>query len=142
MTYDRANRLRALAATMPLEYLLLETDAPDQPDARIRGQRNEPARMARVLETHRAIARRSTPADIARRDHARTPSGCSGCRAPKRLALLFRFSSSSSALPTAANANVPVTCVAAPSPAPQSSLSAASAASGGRMPQTLPSACG
>ncbi len=33
VTYDRANRLRGLAATMPLEYLLLETDAPDQPDA-------------------------------------------------------------------------------------------------------------
>ena len=51
MTYDRANRLRRLAATMPLEYLLLETDAPDQPDAGIRGQRNEPARLAAVLET-------------------------------------------------------------------------------------------
>jgi TatD DNase family protein len=49
VTYDRANRLRKLAATMPLEYLLLETDAPDQPDAGIRGQRNEPARLADVL---------------------------------------------------------------------------------------------
>jgi len=49
VTYDRANRLRKLAATMPLEYLLLETDAPDQPDAGIRGQRNEPARLTDVL---------------------------------------------------------------------------------------------
>lgn len=49
VTYDRANRLRKLAATMPLEYLLLETDAPDQPDAGIRGRRNEPARLADVL---------------------------------------------------------------------------------------------
>ena len=49
VTYDRANRLRKLAATMPLEYLLLETDAPDQPDAGIRGQRNEPARLMDVL---------------------------------------------------------------------------------------------
>jgi TatD DNase family protein len=49
VTYDRANRLRGLAATMPLDYLLLETDAPDQPDAGIRGQRNEPSRMAHVL---------------------------------------------------------------------------------------------
>lgn len=54
VTYDRANRLRQLAATMPLEYLLLETDAPDQPDAGIRGQRNEPARLPDVL---RVIAR-------------------------------------------------------------------------------------
>ena len=50
VTYERAKRLRRLAATMPLEYLLLETDAPDQPDSAIRGQRNEPARVAVVLE--------------------------------------------------------------------------------------------
>jgi TatD DNase family protein len=50
VTYDRANRLRRLAATMPIEYLLLETDAPDQPDAGIRGQRNEPARLAAVRD--------------------------------------------------------------------------------------------
>ncbi len=48
VTYPRANRLRTLAATMPLEFLLLETDAPDQPDADIRGQRNEPARLAAI----------------------------------------------------------------------------------------------
>lgn len=50
VTYDRANRLRGLATDMPLEHLLLETDAPDQPDAGIRGQRNEPARLANVLK--------------------------------------------------------------------------------------------
>jgi TatD DNase family protein len=50
-TYARANRLRGLVATMPLEHLLLETDAPDQPDAEIRGQRNEPARLPFVCET-------------------------------------------------------------------------------------------
>ena len=49
-TYERANRLRALARTMPLDYLLLETDAPDQPDAGIRGQRNEPARLPVVRD--------------------------------------------------------------------------------------------
>ena len=50
VTYERANRLRALARTMPLDYLLLETDAPDQPDAGIRGQRNEPARLPVVRD--------------------------------------------------------------------------------------------
>ena len=50
-TYARANRLRRLVADMPLEYLLLETDAPDQPDAGIRGQRNEPARLSFVCQT-------------------------------------------------------------------------------------------
>jgi TatD DNase family protein len=49
VTYPRANRLRTLAATMPLEFLLLETDAPDQPDAGIRGQRNEPARLPAIV---------------------------------------------------------------------------------------------
>ena len=50
VTYERANRLRTLARTMPLDYLLLETDAPDQPDAGIRGQRNEPARLPVVRD--------------------------------------------------------------------------------------------
>lgn len=54
LTYDRAQRLHRLVASMPLEQLLLETDAPDQPDAGIRGQRNEPARLPVVLE---AVAR-------------------------------------------------------------------------------------
>ena len=64
VTYDRANRLRGLAATMPLEYLLLETDAPDQPDAGIRGERNEPGRL---LEALRVIAqlRGQEEADVA-----------------------------------------------------------------------------
>ena len=65
VTYERANRLRRLAATMPIEYLLLETDAPDQPDAAIRGQRNEPARLSAVVA---AIAqlRDEDPESIAR----------------------------------------------------------------------------
>lgn len=50
VTYERANRLRGIVATMPLEQLLLETDAPDQPDSGHRGERNEPAYLARVLE--------------------------------------------------------------------------------------------
>ena len=54
VTYPRANRLRKLAATIPIDQLLLETDAPDQPDADHRGQRNEPARILNVLH---AIAR-------------------------------------------------------------------------------------
>jgi TatD DNase family protein len=64
VTYDRANRLRQLASTMPLEFLLLETDAPDQPDAGIRGQRNEPARLANVLAVI-AQLRQQSQTDIA-----------------------------------------------------------------------------
>lgn len=51
VTYDRAQRLRGLAATLPIESLLLETDAPDQPDSAHRGQRNEPARLPIVRDT-------------------------------------------------------------------------------------------
>ncbi len=65
VTFERAQRLRRLAATMPIEWLLLETDAPDQPDAGIRGQRNEPARLPAVLDTIAAL-RNADPADIAR----------------------------------------------------------------------------
>ena len=64
VTYERANRLRKLASTLPLECLLLETDAPDQPDAGIRGQRNEPARLMTVLEAIAAL-RDEEPAAIA-----------------------------------------------------------------------------
>jgi TatD DNase family protein len=51
ITYERANRLRALVRDMPLEHLLLETDSPDQPTAHHRGERNEPARLLEVLRT-------------------------------------------------------------------------------------------
>lgn len=51
VTYPRANRLRTVAATVPLEWLALETDAPDQPDCRHRGERNEPGRTVFVAET-------------------------------------------------------------------------------------------
>jgi TatD DNase family protein len=64
VTYERANRLRKLAASVPIESLLLETDAPDQPDAGIRGQRNEPARLANVLQVVASL-RGETPAAIA-----------------------------------------------------------------------------
>lgn len=64
VTYERAQRLRTLATSMPLEWLLLETDAPDQPDAHIRGKRNEPARLTCVLETI-ALLRNVEPMQIA-----------------------------------------------------------------------------
>ena len=50
VTYERANRLRGIVATMPLEQLLLETDSPDQPGAGHRGERNEPAHLVEVLD--------------------------------------------------------------------------------------------
>jgi TatD DNase family protein len=49
VTYERAKRLRSIVASMPIEWLLLETDAPDQPLSGHRGQRNEPACVSEVL---------------------------------------------------------------------------------------------
>lgn len=51
VTYERAARLRGIVATMPLQWLLLETDAPDQPLASLRGQRNEPCHLPEVART-------------------------------------------------------------------------------------------
>ena len=48
ITYPRAHRLRRIVATMPLEFLLLETDSPDQPMHGRQGTRNEPARLTEV----------------------------------------------------------------------------------------------
>ncbi|HET9048287.1 MAG TPA: TatD family hydrolase [Chiayiivirga sp.] len=50
VTYERAQRLRAVVRDLPIEHLLLETDAPDQPDSGHRGQRNEPARLPHILQ--------------------------------------------------------------------------------------------
>ena len=49
VTYERAQRLRGIVAAMPIEYLLLETDSPDQPLHGHQGQRNEPALLAEIL---------------------------------------------------------------------------------------------
>ena len=59
MTHPRATRLRALAATLPLESIVLETDAPDIPPEWLGKARNEPGelpRIAAVLAELRGIA--------------------------------------------------------------------------------------
>lgn len=53
ITYPNNRNGRALAAALPLDSLVVETDAPYLPPQSIRGQRNEPAR---VVEAVRAIA--------------------------------------------------------------------------------------
>ena len=51
MTYDRATKLRELAATLPLDSIVLETDAPDIPPAFIGKARNSPEYLPRIAET-------------------------------------------------------------------------------------------
>ena len=43
VSFERANKLRQVVQQIDLDALLIETDAPDQPGALHRGQRNEPA---------------------------------------------------------------------------------------------------
>ena len=62
VTYERAQRLRRIVTQMPIDYLLLESDAPDQPDAEHRGQRNEPACVANVLNCVAALRGESAAA--------------------------------------------------------------------------------
>ena len=65
VTWPRAKRLRRLVSSMPLEFLLLETDAPDQPGAGNRGQRNEPGYLPVVLDVV-AELRGEDPDEVAR----------------------------------------------------------------------------
>lgn len=48
MTHPRATKLRELAATLPLESIVLETDAPDIPPEWLNRQRNEPGELPRI----------------------------------------------------------------------------------------------
>ena len=65
VTFERARHLRELVATLPLDALLIETDAPDQPDALHSGQRNEPAYL---VDVWRAISnlREEDPVSVAK----------------------------------------------------------------------------
>ena len=65
MTYPRALRIRGLAATLPLDSIVLETDAPDiPPDFLQRGLPNEPQYLPRIAQTL-ATLRDMTLEDIA-----------------------------------------------------------------------------
>lgn len=50
VTYDRANHIRSLARTLPLEAIVLETDAPDMTVSSHRGERNSPEYLPQCLQ--------------------------------------------------------------------------------------------
>lgn len=50
MTFSGSTRIRQLAASLPLESIVLETDAPDIPPAWLAGGRNAPAELQRIAE--------------------------------------------------------------------------------------------
>jgi len=51
MTFPRASRIRELAATLPLDAIVLETDAPDIPPEWKAGARNSPDQLPRIAQT-------------------------------------------------------------------------------------------
>jgi TatD DNase family protein len=51
MTFPRASRIRELAATLPLDAIVLETDAPDIPPEWNDGARNTPEQLPRIAQT-------------------------------------------------------------------------------------------
>jgi len=50
ITYERAQKTRTALTKIPLEYLLLETDAPDMPLQGQQGQRNSPENIPRIAQ--------------------------------------------------------------------------------------------
>lgn len=51
ITYSRANKTRDAVSRLPLEALLLESDAPDMPLEGHQGQRNSPAALVSIAQT-------------------------------------------------------------------------------------------
>lgn len=66
ITYPRASKLRAIVKYLPLDSLMIETDAPDQPGIRHKGELNKPAYLHDIFTT--VCELRSEPAvDLAAR---------------------------------------------------------------------------
>lgn len=65
ITYAGSTRLRALARALPLEHLVLETDAPDMTVAAHRGERNSPEYLPDCLAALAEIKEGEPPERIA-----------------------------------------------------------------------------
>ncbi|MDT8404290.1 TatD family hydrolase [Sulfuriflexus sp.] len=55
LTYANASRIQALARQLPLDSIVLETDAPDMVVASHRGQRNSPLYLVEILQALAAV---------------------------------------------------------------------------------------
>jgi TatD DNase family protein len=69
LTFERSRKLRRLATELPLDALVLETDAPDMTVASHHGERNSPEYLPEVLETL-ARLRDLEPSEVAGRTTA------------------------------------------------------------------------
>lgn len=61
-TYQGSRRIRALAAALPMDALVLETDAPDMAPAWLTGRRNSPAELPRIAAEIASLRGMSTAA--------------------------------------------------------------------------------
>ncbi len=57
ITYDRSRKIRKVAAQLPQESLVLETDAPDIPTANHNGEDNHPKYLPEILDALAALRR-------------------------------------------------------------------------------------
>jgi TatD DNase family protein len=64
LTYEKANKIRSLAADLPIEAIVLETDAPDMVVSSHRGERNSPEYLPECLQALATI-RQEDPEAIA-----------------------------------------------------------------------------
>jgi len=64
LTFERSSKLNALARALPLDAIVLETDAPDMTVAAHRGERNSPVYLVDVLMALAQVRNRD-PAEIA-----------------------------------------------------------------------------
>lgn len=62
LTYPRASRLAQIVRCLPIEALLIETDAPDQPLCGFQGQRNSPAQLPGVFTAVQQLRDMDAPA--------------------------------------------------------------------------------
>jgi len=65
LTFERSTRLRKLARALPLDAMVLETDAPDMTVSQHRGERNSPEYLPYCLAAL-ADARNEDPEEVAR----------------------------------------------------------------------------
>ncbi|MBI3773537.1 MAG: TatD family hydrolase [Gammaproteobacteria bacterium] len=79
LTYERSTTIRQLARDLPLESIVLETDAPDMAVAAHRGERNSPEYLPDCLAALAAV-RRENQEVIARET---TGNACQVLRLPK-----------------------------------------------------------
>ncbi len=81
LTFERSTRLRALAAVLPVEAIVLETDAPDLTVAAHRGERNSPQYLPDVLAALAQV--RGKPPDWLAERTSATARSVLGLAAPR-----------------------------------------------------------